>query len=593
MLELVKKNIHMNRWKGNATSQITLDDDFIVPDTMDDVDSVILDSGEIVIESVKNQGERVVVRGKMDFHVLYRKAEGGLQALGGSIAFEEPINVPGLSERDYVQLGWDLEDLNASMINSRKLSVKAIITLEVKVTTLYDVEAAVEVDTGTGMGGMGSSVRNGAGSGMGAGAGSGTGAGAGSGTGAGAGNSTGSGMGAGAASGAGNGAGTSTGGNMSAVPGSQPGGVPQIEVLRRNVDVATIAVRRKDTYRIKENIQLSGNKPNIENILWSDMKLRAITTRPLDGKIVLDGELTVFIIYQGEGEEAPVQWLEENIPFTGELDLPEAAEDMVPSVTVHLIHRDVEAKPDYDGEMRELDVDAVLELDMKLYHEENMELLSDLYSTNRELTIQTGEACFDRILTKNMSKCKLAEKLTMDQADRILQICHSEGVVKLDDTEVKEDGLHVEGVLEVSLLYLTADDTQPIQASVEVVPFHYLIEAPGINEKTVCQLVPGLEQMNAVMMGGGTVEVKATISLDLLALQPVCEQVIQNVTEAPMDLKKLQQLPGIVGYIVQPGDSLWKIAKKFHTTIDTIMMTNGLTDSLINPGDRLILVKEM
>ena len=55
MLELVKKNIHMNRWKGNATSQITLDDDFIVPDTMDDVDQVILDSGEIVIESVKNQ----------------------------------------------------------------------------------------------------------------------------------------------------------------------------------------------------------------------------------------------------------------------------------------------------------------------------------------------------------------------------------------------------------------------------------------------------------------------------------------------------------------------------------------------------------
>ena len=149
MLELVKKNIHMNRWKGNATSQITLDDDFIVPDTMDDVDQVILDSGEIVIESVKNQGERVLVRGKMDFNILYRKSEGGLQALGGSISFEEPINVPGLEEKDYVQLSWDLEDLNTGMINSRKLSIKAIVTLEVKVETLYDVEAAVELDTGT------------------------------------------------------------------------------------------------------------------------------------------------------------------------------------------------------------------------------------------------------------------------------------------------------------------------------------------------------------------------------------------------------------------------------------------------------------
>ena len=36
MMELVKNNIHMNRQR-TAVSQITLDDDFIVPDTMDDV----------------------------------------------------------------------------------------------------------------------------------------------------------------------------------------------------------------------------------------------------------------------------------------------------------------------------------------------------------------------------------------------------------------------------------------------------------------------------------------------------------------------------------------------------------------------------
>uniref|UniRef100_UPI000A656DB2 DUF3794 domain-containing protein n=1 Tax=Clostridium sp. NkU-1 TaxID=1095009 RepID=UPI000A656DB2 len=119
MLELVKKNIHMNRWKGYAASQITLDDDFIVPDSMDDVDQIILSSGDITIDSVKVQTERVVVRGKLDFMILYRGAEGGIQTLSGSINFEEPINVPGLEEKDFVQLGWELEDLNAGIINSR------------------------------------------------------------------------------------------------------------------------------------------------------------------------------------------------------------------------------------------------------------------------------------------------------------------------------------------------------------------------------------------------------------------------------------------------------------------------------------------
>ena len=74
MMELIKKNIHMNRQKGNAVSQITLDDDFIIPDAMEDVSQVLLDNGEIQIESTRAQGDKVLIRGKLLFRVLYRKA---------------------------------------------------------------------------------------------------------------------------------------------------------------------------------------------------------------------------------------------------------------------------------------------------------------------------------------------------------------------------------------------------------------------------------------------------------------------------------------------------------------------------------------
>lgn len=54
----------------------------------------------------------------------------------------------------------------------------------------------------------------------------------------------------------------------------------------------------------------------------------------MDGKMMLDGELLVFVIYQGEGEGAPIQWVEESIPFSGELDVPDMTEDMVPVIMV-------------------------------------------------------------------------------------------------------------------------------------------------------------------------------------------------------------------------------------------------------------------
>ena len=47
-MELIKKQIHMNQWKGNAVTQITLDEDFIVPDTLEDMDQVILDNARTV-----------------------------------------------------------------------------------------------------------------------------------------------------------------------------------------------------------------------------------------------------------------------------------------------------------------------------------------------------------------------------------------------------------------------------------------------------------------------------------------------------------------------------------------------------------------
>ncbi len=522
-MELVKKQIHMNRWKGNVTTQVTLDDDFIVPDTMDDMAQVLLDSGEVQIESVKNQGERVLVKGKLEFSVLYRRAEGGLQTLGGSIPFEEAINVPGLEEHDDVSLNTELEDLSTGMVNSRKLGVKAIVTLEVRVESLYEADAAAAI--------------------------------------------------------------AAEGDEM-----AEDTGVLQ---QKQTITLADIAARRKDTYRIKEQLSLPGNKLNIGQMLWKEMRLGGVSVRPGDGRMGLEGTLEVFVIYAGEGDEAPVQWWEETIPFSGEVELAQAEEEMIPMVKVRLAHKDVEARPDYDGEMRDLDVDAVLDLDMKLYEEQQVELLSDVYSMDQELVPITKEACFEQILMKNSCKCRAGEKFSLEPSERILQICHSDGTVKIDEITAGENQLVVDGAVEVTLLYLTSDDSAPIQSTVRAVPFHCTAEVPGIQKDSVYQVIPSLEQLTAAMMGGDSVEIRASVALDILVMQPACETVITDVEEQPLDLKKLQEMPGIVGYIVQPGDSLWKIAKKFHTTVESIMAMNDLTDDVIHPGTRLILVKEV
>ncbi len=511
MIELIKKEIHMNRQRGTAVSQLTLDDDFIVPDALDDAVQILLSDGEVQIENSRIQGEKVLIRGKLVFRVLYRRESGGLQAMGGEIPFEETVNVPELSERDYTQIVWNIEDLNITMIHSRKLSAKAVLTLTVRAESRVDAQAAADVETDD----------------------------------------------------------------------------AGLQVLKRSVPAATLAVRRKDIYRVREEVSVSAT------ILWQEMRLRDVSVRPLDGKLHLDGELSVFLIYSGEGEHTPVQWLEESIPFSGEVELSEAVEEMIPAVGVRILHAEADKKPDSDGEMREVEVEAVLELDIRLYKEESVELLSDLYSTGCEVVSEQGEVCFDRLLTRNSCKMRVGGSVSFQKPERILQICHSSGIVRLDESRPSENGLAIEGVLEVSLLYLTDDDAAPVGAISEVLPFSGTVEAEGIREDCVWQLNLGLEQLGAVMLGGGEAEVKAQLTVELLVFQPMQEEVVTSVQTQPFDLKRWEQQPGIVGYIVQPGDSLWKIAKKFHTTVDQVREMNEIDGEEAGAGARLLLIKEV
>ena len=55
------------------------------------------------------------------------------------------------------------------------------------------------------------------------------------------------------------------------------------------------------------------------------------------------------------------------------------------------------------------------------------------------------------------------------------------------------------------------------------------------------------------MLGGDSVEIKASVTMDVLVLNQVCGQVILNVREEPLDTERLKQIPGIVGYVAQPG----------------------------------------
>lgn len=516
-MEILKKNIRMSRQKSHAMNQATLEEDMNVPDSRPDASGIIQHSGKIKVEDSKILDGQIMASGYLEVHILYL-AEGEehqVHRLTTRLPFTEKLNLDGVQTGDTVSLKWDIEDIRVHLINSRKISIQALVTFEAGVEELYDTQAAVEVQ-----------------------------------------------------------------------------GMKELSVRTKELHPLSMAVQKKDIFRIKDDITLASNKPNIGEILWDSVKLRGVDIKLEDGQIDIRGELFAFVLYVADDENRTKQWLEASVPFQGQLECGGCKSGMIADIETTLSECGLEIRPDYDGEERVIQLDGVLELDIHMYEEDKVSILEDVYSPAKDLVPVVGEEVYESLLVRNYGKCRISDRIRIPETKpRLLQICYSSGSIKVDEMEKTGQGVQIEGAVEVSVLYITSDDTRPFALIEGVIPFSHLMEAEMPEGECRFSLHPELEQMSASMIDSEEVEVKCTVSLNLMAVEIHHQNCILDIEERDQDMKKLQEMPGIVCYVVQPGDSLWDIAKTYYTTPERIRSMNGLKEEEVKPGQRLMLVK--
>lgn len=69
---------------------------------------------------------------------------------------------------------------------------------------------------------------------------------------------------------------------------------------------------------MREQCELSANKPNAGNILWSVPELRNVETKAAADELIVRGEIHLFAMYFPEDDDENIQYVEETLPFTGE-----------------------------------------------------------------------------------------------------------------------------------------------------------------------------------------------------------------------------------------------------------------------------------
>lgn len=535
-MRLEKKNIHMNKIVKSETVIFFVSREERIMDADNEIENIINQKEIVTTDGVVTRENQITVNGTINYNILYYPKNSEMVCgEEKEINFEENIKLMGINSEDNANVTMEVLSSSIKPVDGKNYIYKIQLKAYIIVEKIEDLDIATAIDTDS----QGENYEN----------------------------------------------------NF-AKENSGKNNVDDIMTKKRNIDSLAIIADKTDTFRVSEQIAVPHGKPPIGTIVWSDIRIKNQNIKTMEGSIIINGQLSIFIIYIPEMENMPEQWLEQTIDFNGQLEMSEATEDVVSYIELWLNNVNVQPEINQDNEMRNLSVSALLKLNVKLYKETSIKIIEDVYKPGANLVPVMESKTYQKLLVKNASRTKEVVKMKIDKTKgQLLQICNSQAEIKIENILVRDNSLKAIGKIKTCIIYISSDDRHPICCQCRESNFEHGIDAEGIEGNDEYFLNWKVEQVNANMLNADEVEIKAVIALEAIVFKKVEQNFVTEINQGPVDMEALNSAPVLKGYIVQKGDTLWKLAKENYTTIEKIMTVNNLENETIKKGDRLLIIK--
>ncbi|MBQ9097639.1 MAG: DUF3794 domain-containing protein [Clostridia bacterium] len=348
------------------------------------------------------------------------------------------------------------------------------------------------------------------------------------------------------------------------------------------------AVQKNDEIKLTDELTIPQGKPTIETLLKSDVALRNKEIKVIAGKIVAKGELSICSLYISEGDGMATS-VENCLPFTEIIDAQGISEDNYNNIDFQVIKSSVNAIPDADGDLRMLDCDIKLGVSISSDEKVNEDIIADVYSTSKKLNINSNNIEVDT-LTSNIDVSHTIKENVMP-TEGIPPISHIYNVVAKPyiSTGTSQYGkIMLEGVIDAYILYISSKEDSPVYNFKTEVPFSIVLDAPGALAGDKVRGKITINHISYNLNAAGEIELRMVLMVSAASFGKNTVNVISDISEEEFDQ---EDSPSIVLYFIQKGDTLWDIAKRYHTKEEYIRKLNNLEGEYLTEGMQILIPK--
>ena len=519
-MELVRESIQLEQRIGREKTQILLEGDIIVPDVKPDMAVLLQTEADVCIDKWELSTDRVNFTGRLDFQVLYlaKTPERPVHSMKASAAIDDFINMEGLSKDMWVELSAELINIEYRMLNDRKISYRAVVTLEASGENTHSQDVVV---------------------------------------------------------------------NMIDIPESQ--------LLKKKLIMSKNIANKEDRFIVKDSLPIPSGKPNIREILLSGVVIGNREEKVMAGRVNITGEILVTTLYKGDADDSIIEFVEHELPFNGMVDISDVQEHMQADIALIPQQQYIQVQPDSDGEDRVLEMEVAVNAKIKVRSQTEIDVLEDAYSIDKRLEMTRSPVVYAKPVCRNKNQFPVKEVVLLeDGCPGMLQIFRVTGKAQMDDVKVIEDKVVVEGIIHTSILYVAESDDSPLYSFNTVLPYRQVIETRGAKPDMDVKVDVSIEHTGFNMLSDRETEVRFLLSFNTRVNEEKEVSMITDIDFIELDKEYLDSMANMTVYVVQNGDTLWKIAKRYNTDLEELISINDIENpSSIYPGQKLLILKKI
>jgi len=363
----------------------------------------------------------------------------------------------------------------------------------------------------------------------------------------------------------------------------------QEDICPMNITIENLT----DVLDLKEKVELPVGKDPVYRIIKSKASVADVNFAVASNELTVKGVLNVTTLYESDGVTKNLQIMENEVPFVEVIFVENDSDALDWNVDYSLVSFSTETAEDSDGERRVLCVCASIKFDVTSSENSSMKLLSDAYS------LSCG---FDLLREKVdvYTKCgEVSSQFVLKNAESvpeglpaISEIVNLSGQIGQMEIVAEDGGAIIEGVVVCNILYLSKDDENPIASFTVQTPFTQRIDRRDITPDTVINLNLNVNHTSYSLLSPTETELRIALSAqgEALKIQPV--NMIRDISAVSELDESSKTRASILIYVVQPGDTMWKIAKRYNAPIEILKSINDIENAdLIMPGQKLLIPK--